>query len=125
MCTCARAHAQGIEDWEIRSHAVKQASATPNDESWQEAWEFITVNRTDPASGETREQRLPLGTVRASLGWLSRWQDVRTLTDHLGALYRDLPAEAVHRRYAARWRRRHEEGRRQAGRSEATQCSGG
>lgn len=50
--------------------------------------DFITVLRPDPAGGgRLAPVRLPTGGVRASLGSLSRFEDVYALAEFLEATY--------------------------------------
>ncbi len=66
----------GITDEEVRAWAEAQGG------DWSD-WEWISVKRNGT------EVKLPLGTLRASLGWMSRVQDVDALTGFLLRRYRD------------------------------------
>lgn len=87
-CTCnpgACYSYLGILDSEVRDLAEKRAKEAPAD--WEDKWEWIDVERE--VEGVRREVRLPLGSLRASLGYMSRWEDAHSLVDFINTTYRD------------------------------------
>ncbi|KAL6774590.1 hypothetical protein ACKKBG_A25570 [Auxenochlorella protothecoides x Auxenochlorella symbiontica] len=86
-CTCnpgACYTALGVRDEEVADFA-----ATKHD-NWTD-WEWITVTRGVGPGGAPEQVVLPLGSIRASLGALSRWEDVDALARFLEAKYVDRP----------------------------------
>uniref|UniRef100_A0A1D2AGZ8 Molybdenum cofactor sulfurase n=2 Tax=Auxenochlorella protothecoides TaxID=3075 RepID=A0A1D2AGZ8_AUXPR len=86
-CTCnpgACYAALGVRDGEVADFA-----ATKHD-NWTD-WEWITVTRGVEPGGAPEQVVLPLGSIRASLGALSRWEDVDALARFLEAKYVDRP----------------------------------
>ena len=75
----------GISDWEVRDLAERRAREGASD--WEELWEWIEVERV--VEGVKREVRLPLGALRASLGFMSRWEDVQALVEFVNLTFRD------------------------------------
>lgn len=57
---------------------------------------FITVMRQGPGDAAPRPVQLPTGSVRASLGSLSTFEDVWALVDFLRATYVDASEAATH-----------------------------
>lgn len=77
MCNPGACYAAvGVADSEVMAWAAAQGG------DWG-GWEWIPVRRNGTAV------RLPLGTLRASLGWMSRVQDVDALAGFLLRRYRD------------------------------------
>ncbi len=57
-------------------------------QEWEEAWEWLTVTRPDPTSpNHTLTLRIPTGSVRASLGWGSRFEDAHALVSFIHKHY--------------------------------------
>ena len=75
----------GIHDWEVRDLAERLERE--GDPGWEEKWEWIDVERL--VGGVKRKVRLPLGALRASLGFMSRWEDADDLTNLIDSAFRD------------------------------------
>lgn len=69
----------GVRDEEVMALAAK-ANGDFSD------WQWATVER------ENGTLRLPLGSVRLSLGFMSRWEDAQAVVEVLARLYRDRKA---------------------------------
>lgn len=65
-------------------HATSRACST---------WEWATVKRPGP-DGRPRSVRLPLGSLRASLGSMSRFEDAYALATFLERHYTDASSDA-------------------------------
>lgn len=79
-CMCnpgACYRAVGVTDEEVRDKAIKAQGDYRN-------WEWIYVER----GGEIVKR--PLGSIRVSLGWMSRQADIDALVDFLTKTYRDV-----------------------------------
>lgn len=76
----------GLTDEEVRA-AAAQAHGNFSD------WEWATVQRRGP-DGTLRQARLPLGSLRASFGSLSRFEDAHALAAFLERHYVDASSDA-------------------------------
>ena len=82
-CMCnpgACYRAVGVTDEEVRAKAM---AADGN----YAGWEWIEVER------DGKLVRLPLGSIRVSLGWMSRQSDIDSLVDFLMSTYRDVEVD--------------------------------
>ena len=77
--------ALGVRDEEVRDLAFKMHDNYTN-------WEWIKVERNG------RTVKLPLGTLRVSLGWMSRINDVDALIGFLMRNFRDRKEDNLHER---------------------------
>jgi len=78
-CMCnpgACYRAVGVKDEEVREHAIAADGDYSN-------WEWITVKRNGTLV------TLPLGSIRVSLGWMSRIADIDAFASFLEERYKD------------------------------------
>eukprot|EP00890_Picochlorum_soloecismus_P005965 jgi/Picsp_1/636/NSC_00632-R1_molybdenum cofactor sulfurase len=73
--------ASGVRDEEIRDLALSVGD--------YKNWEYINVERNGS------QQTLPMGSIRVSLGWMSRKDDIDALVNFLETTYRDKDADPV------------------------------
>jgi molybdenum cofactor sulfurtransferase len=73
--------ASGVRDEEIRDLAMSVDN--------YKNWEYINVERNGS------QQTLPMGSIRVSLGWMSRKADIDALVTFLEATYKDKDSDPV------------------------------